>query len=423
MQLAGPPRTSSVRSRLRVAACLLLASGVPVLAHADGAPINTLDVTALLYGEKDRARVIEPNVRVTRIYPDGQSFSGQLGIDVITGASPSGALPSGSVQTTTTPSGNRTSSEQGATPLTSFQDLRVSFDGDWTRPFLRAFTSTLGLRVSREKDYRSVGANAKLSVDLMNKLTILTGGLGFNHDQVDPVGGTHGGLGDGTVIPGRGVNPKEVHTAVLGVSRIITRRWIMAVNGSRTSEGGYLTDPYKVISLMDGESGLTVGQVTEQRPSTRVRKDILTTAAYHLEEDVIHASYRYYWDDWGVKSSTADVKYRSEVDPDAHVYVEPHLRYYTQTPADFFTFGFVQGAALPAYATSDYRLGPLRSVTLGATVGFELSGYPGEWTVRAEYIRQYGDASKANVTGVQKQFELFPAVNIGTVVIGYSLDF
>ncbi len=40
-------------------------------------------------------RCFEPVVRATRLFGDGQSLFGQVGIDVITGASPSGALPSG----------------------------------------------------------------------------------------------------------------------------------------------------------------------------------------------------------------------------------------------------------------------------------------------------------------------------------------
>jgi len=40
---------------------------------------------------------------------------------------------------------------------------------------------------------------------------------------------------------------------------------MIAVNGSRSLETGYLTEPYKVVSQMDPER-LVVGQITERRP-------------------------------------------------------------------------------------------------------------------------------------------------------------
>lgn len=95
MQLGCPSRASSIRGRLSTAACVLLASGAPAAAHADAGAVTQVDATMLLYGEESRANVAEPTVRVTRLYRSGRSLSAQLGLDVITGASPSGAMPSG----------------------------------------------------------------------------------------------------------------------------------------------------------------------------------------------------------------------------------------------------------------------------------------------------------------------------------------
>ena len=79
--------------------------------------------------------------------------------------------------------------------------------------------------------------------------------------------------------------------------------------------------------------------------------------------------------------------------------------------------------ALPELATADYRLGALRSATIGATYGFRIPDRPGEWTVRAEYIGQFGNRHPADAVGVQRQFDLFPTVNIGSLLIGYSVEF
>jgi hypothetical protein len=196
---------------------------------------------------------------------------------------------------------------------------------------------------------------------------------------------------------------------------------MMGFTASRAVERGYLTEPYKVVSLLNPSSGVPAGELTESRPGTRNRKDVLGSSVYHFTEDVLYTNYRYYWDDWGVRSHTIDLQYRRELPDDR--YVQPHIRLYTQTPASFFRFGLMEGSALPRYATSDYRLGPLRTLTLGATYGFHLTDYPGRFFIRGEYIRQWGKGHPGDAIGVQKQYDLFPPVGIGSLVAGYSVDF
>jgi hypothetical protein len=196
---------------------------------------------------------------------------------------------------------------------------------------------------------------------------------------------------------------------------------MVSVDLSRTLERGYLTEPYKVVSLMDPRTGKTAGELTENRPAARDRSAVLTSSVYHLPEDIVYASYRYYWDTWSVRSHTVDLKYRHPFVNET--YLQPHLRYYAQAPADFFRLGLVKGDALPEFVSSDSRLGPMRSVTLGATYGFRIPGRPGDWSVRTEYTRQFGDGHPRGVVGVQRGFALQPRQDIGTVTIGYTVRF
>jgi hypothetical protein len=421
MQLNPTSRGSSLRWRLGAAACMLLASGVPAMAQAESGATTQLDATALLYGEQNRANVIEPTARITRRFADGQSLSAQFGFDVITGASPSGATPSGVPQTTTSASGTVTKIPAGRIPLNSFEDSRYAADLEWQKPFLRSFLSTLGGHVSREKDYQSLGANGKLSVDLLQRRTTLTVGGGVNRDRVFPLGGVPVGLSDGSAPAVSSYSSKDVSTVMLGLSQIVTRRWLVGLNATRIFERGYLTEPYKVLSVLDGTTGLPSGQVMEKRPATRERRSVLASSVYHLTDDVLSLSYRYYQDDWRVRSHTFDTRYRLELGGDR--YLEPHLRYYTQTAASFYWSDLVAGAPLPEFATADYRLGALKSATIGATYGFRIADRPGEWTVRAEYIAQFGNGHPADAVGIQRQFDLFPTVNIGSLLVGYSIEF
>jgi hypothetical protein len=426
MQLDPPGGGTSLRRRLGAAACMLLASAAPGVARADGSTTQ-FDASALLYGEAGRANVVEPTARITRLSPDGQSLSAQLGIDVITGASPSGALPSGvssgAVQTTTTPSGNTTTTSPpppSQIPLSKFKDLRGALDLEWQKP-IWLFTPTIGAHASREKDYQSLGGDAQLAVDLMNRLTTLTAGAGYNQDGVFPVGGVTPGLSDATVVPVKETESKRVTSALAGISRVLTRRWMVGINAARIYERGYLTEPYKVLSVVDPATGLPQSALTEKRPGSRDRRSVLANSVYHLTRDVLYLSYRYYWDDWEVKSNTVDARYRRELGGDN--YLEPHVRLYEQTAARFFRAGLVQGAPLPEFATSDYRLGLLRTATVGATYGFHLPNSPGEWSVRAEYMGQFGERHPKDAVGVQRTYDLFPATNIGSLVAGYTVTF
>jgi hypothetical protein len=215
---------------------------------------------------------------------------------------------------------------------------------------------------------------------------------------------------------------------MIGISRVLTRRWLFGLNGERVHEDGYLTEPYKILSVAYGpERPDSIGfpmpnaEVTEKRPTVRNRTDVLASSVYHLQDDVLYASYRYYWDDWGVKSHTIDLKYRTDL-PE-HDWLQPHVRFYSQTQADFFTFGLQQGKPLPQYATSDFRLGPLRSASIGLMYGCPVPNSPGELTIRGEYMRQWGAGHPASAIGAQKAVDLFPSLDTFTLVAGYSVQF
>ncbi len=425
MQLDEKPKGSALRNALHTAALALLV--VPATAHAQTAPQqpadtpDRVDFTTLFYGEQGRTSVFEPVVRFTHLASGNQSFSGTLGIDVITGASPTGELPSGQVQTRTSASGRTITSQAGAIPTAPFHDRRIAFDGDWTKGWGRFVTSTLGGHVSREKDYQSFGVNGSIATDLDHRLMTITIGGGVNHDTVFPVGGTTAGLGPPGLAISTASNPKNVSNVLLGVSRILSRRWMVSVNGSETHETGYLTEPYKLVSVLNG-AGVPVGSLTEKRPSTRNRSTVMASSVYHFDQDILYSSYRYYWDTWGIKSHTLDLKYRHQFDD--VTYLEPLFRFYTQSAANFYTGALIQGQPLPEFASSDYRLGQLNTFTFGGTYGFRIEDFAsGDFTIRAELIRQSGNSSPPNAIGMQQRFDLSPPLNIYAVVVGYSFGY
>lgn len=434
MQLEPARPSSSLRARLGAAACTLLATSVPAAAHAAADPRWLLETSALYYGEQTRTQIAEPVIRVTRVFSDRRTIALGFTYDAMTGASPTGAQPSGTIQTTTTPSGGTTSSGANAVPLAPFRDHRTAFDFGVQQPIGRPLLVAGTFHISQERDYKSVGGSGTLSADLFDHSLTVSAGGGYDGDDVTPQGGVHEGLTADSLQEGVSTLPKHVRHGMVGFSRVMSRRWLLGVNASRSRESGYLTDPYKVISLIDPATSTVTGQVSEKRPDARNRDDVMASSTYHLEKDVLYTSYRYYWDDWGIRSHTIDFKLRHELENGN--YLQPHFRFYTQSAADFFVYGLDQTAPLPTFASADYRLAHLNTYTYGLKYGILLPGKERELGIRVEYMHQPGHGDRGSSDGggggepgddgvpvVTASASVLPQLNAVTVLVGFTTHF
>jgi hypothetical protein len=403
-----------IRNRLRTATCALLA--ITGTAAAEG---NwQLEAGALRYAEQNRVSTIEPMFKLKRDLTNGKSISAQLVFDAITGASPTGATPSNQTQTITSASGISRQVNKGVVPTSPFHDHRAALDVNYEQPLLRTLKTTIGGHLSAEKDYVSRGATLTLNWDTSDRLTTFTAGAGGNFDRVAPTGGRPEGLEWADSTERFGSANKKDMDGMIGITRILSPCWLAQLNYGRSGESGYLTEPYKVVSVLDS-TGKTVDYRMEKRPDQRSTQNIMLSSAYQTGEDVIHFSYRYYWDNWGIHSHTFDLKYRFDLEQ-GH-YLEPHVRWYTQAAANFYSTGIVKGTPLPDYATSDFRYGKMSSTMVGGKFGMETGS--GEINIRVEYMVQSGASHPQQAVGVQKSYDLFPTENAVIVQIGYTIDF
>ena len=114
-------------------------------------------------------------------------------------------------------------------------------------------------------------------------------------------------------------------------------------------------------------------------------------------------------DDWGVDSHTLDLHWHQPFG--AKWYVQPHVRYYTQSAAEFWRPYLLAGDPLPDHASADYRLGELDDISVGFKVGRSFGNGAHEWSARVEYYRQSGRAPPGASFGALEGLELFPTVN------------
>jgi len=423
MQLKKP---DCIRHALAAATCGLFA-GLPD-AHAQGQGAEPgkwqVDSAILFYSEQDRVSAIEPVVRMKKQLTEDESVAVKVVVDSLTGSSPSGAVPSTTPQTFTSPSGNATySTPANAIPLDpSFHDTRLAVSFDWTRPLGAERRIVYTGHVSKEYDYTSLGLGATLSQDLNSRNTTLTAGLSYNADQVDPVGGVPLGLTPQPPFPalkttvGDGED-KKVLDLLVGVTQVISRKTLMQFNYTYGRDSGYLTDPYKLVSVVDPVSGLPLQTLHEKRPDARARNALYWKTLTAFDKNVLNVSYRYYWDDWGIRAHTADLRYRYDL---GGRYVEPHLRYSKQTGAADFYRPFLRSGETVPYASADYRLSEMTTTTLGVKYG--VPARTGEFAVRLEYMLQAGEDHPAGAPGQLASQNLFPDTKALLLQLSYSFQ-
>jgi Protein of unknown function (DUF3570) len=372
-------------------------------------------------------------VSARRTDGNGRSMGLKLTLDALTGASPNGAAPQPTAQTFTSPSGNSSySTPAGQLPLDpSFKDTRVALAASLDTPFGTDQRVALGASFSSEYDFKSLSVNAALARDFNQKNTTLSLGLAFEADRINPVGGVAPGLkpafGDSA---GRASNEtRNVTDLLLGLTQVMNRRWLTQLNLGLGRGSGYHNDPYKVLSVVDGTSGLLTGSryVQEQRPTSRTRSSVYWQNKVHLTEDVIDVSYRYYRDSWGIRSHTLDFRYRYELAGGMHV--EPHVRAYRQSAADFWRGWLVEGrdwssgaGTTPlASASADPRLAAFNGLTLGLKFGMPM-GQGRELSLRVESYRQ-SFKQPADAPGALQALELAPTLKATTLMVGYAFPF
>ncbi len=404
----------NISARMSLATCTLLQVASP---SAQGQETTwDIDTATLFYSEGDgRVSAFEPAIYAGRELTDDERIDLRLVVDVLTGASPNGAHASPVAQTFTTPSGKRTYiSQPGEMPLDeTFRDTRVAFGVDWEMGLDRLSRLTLGANFSKEYDYLSLGGSATYARDFNNRNTTLTSAIAFNMDVIEPEGNIPSAL-QPMVAEGFAANrdsadeDKSITDFMLGVTQVISRRTLMQLNLSFGQTDGYQNDPFKIVSVIDPATGLpatgsffdtassgNLPYLYESRPDSRDRTVLFFKTVHHLEEDVIHFSYRYYDDDWGINSHTFDLRYRYELEDS---YLQPHVRFYSQDAADFYRHNLklgtdvdaVSGQASINYASHDYRLAKSETTTVGLKYGIPLAKNS-EFSVRGEVIRQTVD--------------------------------
>ena len=415
---------------------------------ADAAgPLRT-DASILLYSETDRVKTGEGALSLRQQLTPNYTLGLRLTFDALTGASPNGATPSNKLQTFTGPSGETVTRVQpGQIPLDpTFRDNRFAASADVSRLLDRLTTVSLGSHLSFESDYSSLGLNAGITRDFFQKNLTLGLSGSFSHDIATPSGGVPIGLsvlpppdttggdddddgegeGDDDDGEGSGIenDSKNVFDFVLGLSQVLNRSTVVRMNYSFDRAIGYQNDPYKILSVVQPLSGLEPGEpieyLHESRPETRTRHAVFGEVLRSLGRHTLDLSYRYFWDTWGINSHTAEASFAWR--GKNGMALEPHLRWYRQSRADFYHPFLVQGDQLPSHASADSRLDNFDAYTVGLKYSFP-AYHDSRLSLSGEYYFQRGDQSPPEAIGSLAGFNLFPDMNAFMLRVGLAHGF
>ena len=359
-----------------------------------------VDTTYLSYVEADdRVSVAKTMANLTR-QQDGRKLIVNLVHDTMSGASPTGAVRStDSAVTFTGVSGGSGFAAGGGSDysLSTFEDTRIQAGANLSRQTSRAMTLDYGAVVSKESDYDSLGANVGFTRERADKLASFTMGFAATFDSIyrSDSGTTPQPLGDVEQSQSFGKGQRNTIDALVGGTRVLNKQTIAQVNASVSLSGGYHSDPYKIISATSNNNQI-IANYHDSRPESRVRTSLFGKVVHQLGDTPhsIHVGYRVYNDDWGINSHTADFRYHRQLTKKQ--YLEPHVRVYRQSQADFYYRRFYVDDALnpilpsDGIASSDYRLDAMTSVTLGMKYGIALTKNT-DIRVRAEYLAQTFD--------------------------------
>lgn len=244
------------------------------------------------------------------------------------------------------------------------QRLDLSTTGTYYVSSDTAVSGSVGF--STEEDYNALYGGMGVVLEFYNKHVTADFGVSFSSDKLSPTPSDRGAIGQDVRITEAS---KGTFSVYAGYTQVLNRISTFQTGVSYTAKHGYLTDPYKLVAIVN-ENGLLTDFQNENRPIDR--KQLAWVARYRLYLErlstAVHIDYRYYSDNWEIYSNTAEssLHFRWK-----QLLLVGGFRYYSQTEADFHDYWF-QDSCLNRSCSSDYRLSEFHAVSARFRVEVDL---------------------------------------------------
>lgn len=174
--------------------------------------------------------------------------------------------------------------------------------------------------ISREENYDSGFAALSLQREFFDRNTTLGISYAINRDQIESLK-----LADTRPFP----RDADLNALTLSLAQVLTPKMAVQLNLFYAEQEGYLAHPENIVVFSDGSFG------EEVHPESRIRRAIVGRLVRYFEtRSALHANYRYYRDDWGIRSHTAGSEWYQYLGREWIARIG--YRFYDQTAADFY---------------------------------------------------------------------------------------
>lgn len=241
----------------------------------------------------------------------------------------------------------------------SYADTRIYPAVTWSMENeKKGATVSAGVSSSTEFDYQSFGANIGFSKKTKDRNGEFSAKLQGYFDQVHLIAPEE--LRNTGVAKDHGSANRTTIAGSLSWSQVINKNLQVMVLADLVQQQGFLSLPFYRVYFKDG----SVHQ--EKLPDSRIKVPLGVRVNYFLGDRIIIRSYyRFYKDDWGITSHTANIELPVKITP--FFSISPFYRFYSQTAVKYFA-PYQQHTAQDTYYTSNYDLAKFNSNFLGAGI-------------------------------------------------------
>ncbi len=242
---------------------------------------------------------------------------------------------------------------------------------------VRESVLTLGVSRSTEPDYIANAVNVDVTTEAYGGMT--TVGLGYTHGS-DDVGKRDEGFFD----------TAKHWRYRLGVTQILTPRWIASVNAEAVSDEGFLGSPYRVARVFGAA-------VPERIPTTRTSRALRFRVVGEVAPGMaVNGAYRYFWDNWDIVSHTFDLGVSRRFG-EAWL-ADAYVRSYRQTRGALFYADNATAETL--YITRNRQLSTYDTNAIGAKATWTWLR-AARYVVRVNGALEYGKTNYSDFTDVR----------------------
>jgi hypothetical protein len=306
------------------------------LAHAD----VTVDSRLSVYTDSDNTAVITPYVRAAADVTENGNLSAIYTAD---------AISSASIDVV---------SNASKAPI---HDYRNEGEVSYSQ-ILGDFILSGTYIYSGEHDYRSNTGALSLARNLFDKNTTLAWSAAYGADVV-------GRAGDPAFA-----KPLTVVDGSFSWTQTVRPDLITQVAYELIYDNGYQASPYRYVPI-GLNFGAPIAKIAENDPDLRTRNAVTGAANWAITEDTaLGGDYRFYFDDWGMRAHTVDLRLSTYLSPSWLLRFDG--RAYTQNSVFFYQPHYTQ---IETYRTMDRELSRLTEEQVGAKLEYALPGFgPGK---------------------------------------------